>query len=338
MTSTGRTAWRASLAISLFVSTTPAASYAQAWLPPKGEGSLSIGVQSLHAGRHIEADGTKDSPVDLRMVNLILDVTYGLTSRVALDFGMPYIASRFRPVDPCLDPTGCADAENPATDNGRYYKTFQDFRLNVRYATLSRPFALTPSLEVVLPSHVYETEGHAAAGRDLRELGLGLHAGRALDPVSSNTYVHASYVFTLSQHLVHEGLDIGMNRSNAAFEVGHLLTRAVTVRGFGSWEATHGGLAWTNDLFDPASPLSMHEHIHDQAAKASYWHVGAGGAYSVNDSLSVNLSMLRTLSGRNTHEVGGFTLAATWTFGHGGAGIGALSNRLDQVALGAGRR
>jgi hypothetical protein len=312
----------------------PATSFAQAWLPARGEGSVSIGVQIFHVRWHLEFDGSEQEEADLRIKNVTTEATYGLTDRIALDFGIPYVASRFAAVaHPCPEPVlgylPCAFPESEAIDSGKYYGTLQDFRLNVRYAMWSRGLALTPSLAVVVPSHAYETHGHAAPGRHLRELGLGLNAGRPL-PRVPNSYVHASYVYTLAQRLVHKDLDLRVNRSNAEYEVGHQFTPALTVRGFGSWQRTHGGLEWTDDLV----PGSAHEEIHDQAARASYWRLGAGVVYSLNESLDINVSILTTMSGKNTHKVGGVIAGTTWTFGRGSGVLGVPSRKSRRPVVG----
>ena len=321
---TGRAVFARSTVVLALVCAAPVTSFAQAWLPSKGEGSVSIGFQSFHVRWHLERDGSEQEESNIHIRNMTADATYGLTDKVALDFGIPYVASRFGALShPCPEPVPgylpCAPAESDTIDNGNYYGTFQDFRLNVRYAMWNRGLALTPSLAVVLPSHGYETHGHAAPGRHLNELGLGLNAGRSLGPMRTNIYVHASYVYTIAQHLVHHDLDLHLNRSNADFEMGRALTPALTVRGFGSWQRTHGGLEWTDDLFASGS---VHEEIHDRAARAGYWRLGAGAAFSVTESLDVNVSVLSTVSGRNTHKVGGFVFGTTWTFRRGGGVIG----------------
>ena len=316
--SSSRAVLWASPAALILVCAVPARLFAQAWLPPKGASSVSIGLQSFHVPWHLEADGSEDERADIRINNVTAETTYGLSDKIALDFGLPYVASRYG-----------GDAPESARDDGTYYATFQDFRLNVRYAMSNRRgLALTPSLAVVLPSHEYDTLAHTAPGRHLYEVGLGLNAGRSLAPALPDTYVHAYYSYALAQRLVHEGLDLSLNRSNADVEVGHLLTSALTVRGFASWQRTHGGLEWTEE------DLGVHEDIHDRAARASYWRLGAGVTYSVNGSLDVSASVLTTVAGRNTHKVGGVVLSTTWTFGRGGAIVGVVQNTSQRVAPG----
>ena len=322
--------WRAVAAAWVLLCAHPVNCLAQAWLPPKGETSVTVGAQIFGVGWHLEFDGSKQERADVDIRNMTTDVTYGLSDRVAIDFGVPFVASRFKAIEPCPTPglLDCAIPDNPFVDNGTYYSTFQDVRANVRWAMVRRTFVMTPSIQIVIPSHSYETFGHVAAGRDLNEVGFGLNVGRTLAPLLPNSYLHARYQYSLAQHLTHENEELNLDRSTVEVEAGHAVTRALTVRALSTWQFAHGGLEWVDELF-------MSEHgmlIHDQAAKASYWHLGGGASYSVNDSLTISAFVLGTMSGKNTHKVGGLALSTTWTFG-GNTGLVGVppSNSLRRV-------
>ena len=301
----------------------PASASGQAWLPLKGEGSLTAGVQLFHVNWHLERDGSRQEEVNVQVRNVIADFTYGLTDRIALSAGLPLVSSRFGELaHPCPDPVvsesgaylylPCAFPESAKIDNGKFYTTFQDLRTTVRFGLWNRHVTITPSIGVVLPVHSYEVHGHAAPGRHLRELALGVHAGRSLGPRLPDTYVHASYVFSLSQHLEHHDLDLSLNRSNMEFEVGHQLASRLAVQGVLLFQRMHGGLEWVDELFAPGS---VHEEIHDQAAKASYRRASLGFSCSVNDRVDVSVSFLHTMAGRNSHQVDGVHIGTTWRFG-----------------------
>ena len=284
--------------------TLPPLAQAQAWLPPQGEGSVSVGVQELYVPYHLRFDGSAGPKAngDIRIHSMAVDATYGVSEKLAIDLALPrYIASRYGGVKP----------EGPR-DDGKYYATFQDLHLGLRYAIRQRGLALTPSVAVVLPSHGYETFGHVSPGRDLRELGLGFSAGRSLAPVLPETYVHAHYVYAIVEGVTHEGLDLSLNRSNTELEVGHLLTRALSIRGFGAWQHTYGGIEWTEEN------LALHHEIHDLAARAILFRLGGGAAYALNPSIEVFGAVLTTMSGRNTHKAGGVMFGTSWTFGRPG--------------------
>src|SRR5215467_48402 len=122
------------LVLIAFLSANPKSVLAQAWLPPKGETSVTTGVQMLSARWHFEFDGRQAEEMNESVRNVTTEATYGLADRVAIDFGIPFVASRFRAIDPCPTslPLACATPDNPTVDNGKYYATPQDFWFDVR--------------------------------------------------------------------------------------------------------------------------------------------------------------------------------------------------------------
>jgi len=323
----------AAVAIFLVASAHPALAFGQAWIPMKGEGSISTGFQAFHVHWHLERDGSRQEESNIQIRNVTADFTYGLTDRIAVSLGLPLVSSKFGELShPCPEPvlsdTGaflyipCSFPESEI-DKGSYYTAFQDFRASVRFGLWNRHITLTPSVGIVLPSHEYEIHGHAAPGRGLRTLDVGLHVGRSLGPRLPNTYAHASYVFAVSQRVKHHELDLSLNRSNAEVEVGHQLAPRLAVHGFLAWQHTHGGLEWVDELFAPGS---IHEEIHDQAAKASHRRAGFGMSYAVNGTVTINFSLLHTLAGKNSHQLDGVTLGTTWALGGGNDMVGGKKN------------
>jgi hypothetical protein len=72
---------------------------AQAFVPPKGEGSVSILFQDIAVKDHYY--GT--TPVDsgrIRTEVALFDVSYGLTDRVAVSVGLPLVAAKYSSVAP----------------------------------------------------------------------------------------------------------------------------------------------------------------------------------------------------------------------------------------------
>lgn len=323
----------AAAAFVLCVLASPSVARGQAWLPLKGEGAVSTGVQIFQVSWHLERDGSRQEETNVSIRNITADFSYGLTDRLAIGFGVPLVSSKWGELShPCPDPivsdTGafiylpCAVAENLELDNGKYYTALQDVRANLRYGLWTRHVTLTPFAGVVLPSHSYETYGHVAPGRRLSEVNVGFHAGRSLGPKLPDTYVQTTYAYTISEGVRHHELDLNLNRSNFDIEVGHQLTPRLLVQGFMTWQFAHGGLEWVDELF-----TSEHEEIHDRAAKASHRRGGVNLSIAVRPGLALNFSVLRTLAGKNSHKLDGFAVGTTWSF----------SRRGDEI-IGAGRQ
>src|SRR4029077_20651482 len=104
---------------------------AQAFLPPQGEGTVSMMFQDAAVRYHFLPTSAFDR-VHIRSESLIDDVTYGLTDNLAVTVGIPWIAARYRGATPhpLVDSSGPAPVfygANPV-DDGSYHQAFQDFR------------------------------------------------------------------------------------------------------------------------------------------------------------------------------------------------------------------
>ena len=72
----------------------PAMASAQAWLPPKGEGSVSITYQGLFSRDHLDRKG---DPFDRGRVSgssLLTGIEYGISDRVAIDAKIAVVANK----------------------------------------------------------------------------------------------------------------------------------------------------------------------------------------------------------------------------------------------------
>jgi len=113
---------RAALTLVVFLVTSSTA-FAQAWLPAKGEGNVSVLFSNTLSTRHYLPDVAYDrGHIDAN--TMLFDVTYGVSDRMAVTVGLPMVTSRYRGSFP----------HRPITlDDGNWHTSAQDFRLNVRY-------------------------------------------------------------------------------------------------------------------------------------------------------------------------------------------------------------
>jgi hypothetical protein len=273
---------------------------AQAWLPQQGEGRITLSYQNIHVRYHRNYLGEKLDLGPIRTHTSLVSFEYGLTSKLALDADIAHVASRYEGfVEPV--PHGPADT-------GDYNSTFQDARIALRYNAHYGAVVVTPFIGVVLPTHDYETRGHSAPGRSLRELQMGVNVGRDLEGVLPRTYIHGRYSYA-----VVEGVEeFNLNRSNAEGEFGYLATGRLALRFLAGWQRTHGGLDVPIDHDHP------HFHdIHDQATRANSVGLGGGATFSLTRSLDLHADYIRTVSGRNIHAPRGISLGISWRFSRG---------------------
>ena len=68
---------------------------AQAWVPPKGEATLSLGWGYSSADHHLTYLGAVDSPGDMLFHTALADLSYGVTDRLAVSVNLPFVVSRY---------------------------------------------------------------------------------------------------------------------------------------------------------------------------------------------------------------------------------------------------
>jgi hypothetical protein len=279
--------------------------FAQAWVPEKGEGSVSVTYQKTDVRYHYDSTGAKEDKGQIHSHTTVTSLEYGLTDKLALDIDLAYIASKWdHPRGPLfLRPHG-------PLDNGSFHPMFQDAHIGLRYNVLKRSVVVTPFIGFTIPTHDYEVHGHSAVGLGFKEFLVGANLGRRLGPPLPNGYVQVRYSFAMHKRFA----DLNLNRSNADWEVGWFATRSIALRFIGSWQKTHGGLA-----FHPDVKLTADEFdIHDRVARADYIQLGAGVTFSVNRSLDVHTAWAHTpIYARNIHGDKGFVIGFSWRFSRG---------------------
>jgi hypothetical protein len=285
---------------------------AQAWVPPKGEGSVSVLYQDLLVEKHFLAGGGKIDRGHIRSNNLLFDVTYGLTDRMTVTLVVPYISTEYSGTFPHPTPQ----------DNGKAHSAFQDVRFGVRYNIVDSPvLTITPFVGSNMPTHNYEYFAHAAYGTRVRELEVGTYVGRMIGPALPNTFVQARYSYSFAERIA----GIHHDRSNLDLEVGHLITPKVRAFVIGAGQTTHGGID-TPDAGWRAMPPELAPH-HDRVARLQMLDVGGGVQVSVSRSVEVFGSYVKTLAGRNAHALSrGITIGASWSFGRRAPSLVASSS------------
>jgi hypothetical protein len=259
---------------------------AQAWLFPKGEGTVSLSYQNLYVANHAFENGDAHDIGHTLSNALTLDVDYSFTDKLAVRVAVPFIAARYYGPTPHQLPM----------DDGTYHSTFQDFTTDVRYNLTKRRVVLTPFFRVVIPSNNYTYFAHSAAGRDQREYHFGTNFGRRLDPLIPKAYVQAQYSYAFVERV----LGIAPNRSNFEFQLGYFLTHRLSFLATGQGMYTHSGVGLDFTQFHAG--LSSDQWIHhDQIAKASLLDVGGGTSFALTPSWQIFLTVAHSIEGRNVH-------------------------------------
>lgn len=320
----------ATLAVPVALAMSAVPARAQAWLPPQGEGTVSILFSDVLANNHFF--GTQ--PVDagrVRSESMVVDVTYGVTDRLAISAAIPLVASEYtgnssspfavphpQPLYPGVNPL----------DDGSYHAVLQDFRLSARYNVVKkRGFALTPFVGSIVPSHDYAIFAHAAAGRHLNELQFGVSAAKLFESVLPGVFVQASYSYGVVQQV----LELSHNRSMWSAEAGYFVTPKLRLIGLSSGQMTHGGIDASAELaFDP-----IRFPVHDQITRDNFVTVGGGITYAVSEKIDLFGSVVHALAAaqRNSHQIDrGVTVGLTWSFSTRRANARAIASAEESLA------
>jgi hypothetical protein len=273
---------------------------AQAWVPSKGEGSVSVLFQDLFVRDHFFDRGQRADNGHIESNSLFFDITYGLSDKLAVTLGVPVVRARYTGSRP--HPT--------AQDDGATHSGFQDVRFAVRYNAVEGPLTITPFVGTRVPTHDYEYFAHASYGPRVRELEVGTYIGRVLDPVLPDGFVQVRYSYSFAEKIA--GID--HDRSSLDIEFGYFVAPRVRVFTMGSGMKTHGGIDVTEAGWR-ALPENVARH-HDRVGRLDLLDVGGGVQVSVSKSVDVFGSYMKSLAGRNTHALDrALTVGVSWSFG-----------------------
>jgi hypothetical protein len=303
----------------------PRAASAQAFLPPAGEGNVTISYQNLFARGHWDLNGDRmagESGRDPTQGHaIVMDVEFGLSERWAVNASLPYIWSRYEGSAP-HHVMGTGPVQE--WDNGEYHGTFQDFRVGVRYNVTRRPLAITPSVEVIIPSHHYASLAHAAVGKDLRAYVVGGAVGGFLDAFLPRLFFHTQVSYARVQDIAEiRPIEIRPNRSRVDGELGYFITPRLSVRFLESYQVTHHGV----DLISFATPMTegvIHDHpeipfppyrrFHDRLQRSNYLTLGGAVGFALNDSLEVFVDAAKMVWGESVHPLRAITVGVNKHF------------------------
>jgi hypothetical protein len=290
---------------------------AQAWAPRAREGDVTFVVQTIdHIGR-ISTDYWFDCCVTTN-VAFVVDAHYGVTDRLSISAGVPYVFAKFSGKDPTkpAPPPPPAWYTPVAVDTCKcLHSSFQDVSVGAHYNLFKvrRSFSLTTSVTTGMPSHAYQYVGEAVVGFGLKELSLSADAGQRLDFLLPGLSIDGRYAYSL----VEQVLDMSHNRSNIGLDAGYTLPKRLVGHVILSWQRTHGGLSIlkNGDLVMPdgtAAPPEAYTEFH-RLLQDNYFQAGGGASYGWRE-WEVSFSFLKTVSGYNTHNVHVYTMSASRSF------------------------
>lgn len=309
--------------VALGVGALPGRALAQAWLPARGDGTVTITFQDTLARGELTTDGRLLNDQDtVRAHGLTSEVEWGLTDRIALNLALPFVMAKYRGDAP--HPLN-VHGEPSAVDDGTYHGGAQDFHIGIRYGLKAGTLAIAPLAEVIIPSHHYESLGHSVVGKDLRGFRMGVNVGGFLDAFAPGLYVQTQLSHTVVQRVA----GIRANRSGLDSEVGYFVTPRFALRFVESLLIVHDG----TDFPDPRLGIPIFGLNHDRLQKNRILNLGAGIAFAFTDALSGFAAVAGMAWGRNVHPHRGITVGLNWRFRTGSGAVAPSRNPGPRLGL-----
>jgi len=279
----------------------------QAFIPTAGDGTVSASFQSIRSSPQLDGTGAKGETGPWDTQALIWHVEYGLTDKIAVHASLPFMLTRYQGVIP-----------HSEYDDGSYHGAFQDFYLGVRYGVVQSPgFALAPFVEVVIPSHRYESISQSSPGRDLRVLLVGTAVGGFLDGILPGLYYQTRISYGFAQDVV----DIRPNRTGIDSAIGYFVNPRFGVQFVQTFQYSHNGMWFTfnpefrADITGGGEVTDDHWINHDRLLRARVLAFGGGMTYALNESVGLFATATTSTWGRSLpRPERAFTVGVNWSF------------------------
>ena len=300
---------------------------AQAFIPARGDGAISVSYQSIATrGQHgASGEWFSNAPQIPQLPGESTDThaviwyfEYGLTERIAVHASLPYMQVRYE--GPIPHTTGF-NGQPSDLDDGTYHGTFQDFYFGTRFKAVESPrFALTPFVEVIIPSHDYESLAQSAVGRDLRALVVGAAVGGFADYLLPGLHfqTRVSYAF------VQRAVDIRPNRTGIDSSVGYFVTPRLAIQFIQTFQLTHNGVDFVGlpdvlVIHDGRPWKAEYDRNHDRLVRANSLNFGGGVSFQLTERVGVFATYGKLAWGQNLPAPRSVTVGMNWGFHTRGA-------------------
>jgi len=297
---------------------------AQAWIPARGEGTVSVTYQNYDVAGHYDARGRKNNNGGTQSQATVAEVDYGITDTMSVTVNLPFIASKY--TGPPVYFVGGVETHPGPLDDGTYHGAFQDVRVEVRRLFWAGPIPVAPFIGASFPTHDYETVGEAVPGRHRRDLQVGANIGVNLDRLLAGGYVHGRYAYATAQRI--EGF--AFTRSNVDVEIGIPVASRFVLRGLVGEQIRHQGPS--------VQELTVDWEDHDRFIAPSYTNLGVGASVPIG-GVDVYALWLGTVRGSNgAHRARTIAAGVTFAFASRLRGLGSPSATAPELRRRSGDR
>lgn len=256
----------------------------------KGDFSLGLEYQFVRTGKFDSSIGDIDiGNTDSHV--MMLSGQYAISDRWSVSASLPYIKKRHQgalPHNPTLDLTEYPEADQSLLDDGNFHNDWQDLYVSVSYRAREGRLSLYPFVSVGLPTNDYPFYAHAAAGRNIWHIPVGV----AFDftPYFSDFSLSGDVAYVLTEKSL--GVDISHWLIN--LDARYYLTPGFAPRLFLSIKHGTKGLDFPND-FNVFALNDEAWYFHDRTIKHNFVNGGVGFDWILNEKYVVYASVLTML-------------------------------------------
>lgn len=247
-------------------------------LAETGDGSLRLEYQYIRTGAFDSSVGEIDiGHTDAHVI--MLSGSYSFSDRITAYASLPWIRKRHKgalPHDATVDFQNYEPPDLSVVDDGTYHSDWQDLFIGVQYLARSERLTLSPFISYGLPTNDYPFYGHAAVGRNLWHVPVGV--AWSFEPYFDKWYLDGSVAYVFTEKTL--GVDVSHWLADISF--GYYVTDRFAPRVFVNTKYGSEGLDWPND-FNLANLDSAEFYNHDRTIKHNWVNAGVGFDLILND-------------------------------------------------------
>jgi hypothetical protein len=273
-----------------------------------GRGSLRLEYQFIRTGAFDSSIGD----IDIGNTDghtFLLSAEFALNDRWTLFASLPWISKRHQgalPHDPVNDITEWDPPDLTLVDDGDFHSDFQDLYVGVSYLAKSGALSLAPFVSYGLPTHNYPIYAHAAVGRNIWHVPVGV--AWSYLPHFSDFYFSGDVAYVFSQKTL--GVDISHWLINTT--VSYYVTPSFAPKVFVSIKHGTEGLDWPDD-YDITALNDQKWYYHDRMIKHNFINGGVGFDWILNDRYQLSGSWFTMLRPDQVNKIDyAYTLGMTW--------------------------
>ena len=257
----------------------------------KGDGSIRLEYQFVKTGEFDSSIGEIDIGETESHV-FMFSGSYAVTDRWTMSASLPWIKKRHQgalPHNPTLDLTAFPQADQSLIDDGNFHSDWEDLYLSATYAAVQGDrWSVSPFLSIGAPTNDYPFYAHAAVGRNIWHVPVGVAFN--FKPYFSDFSfgADAAYVFTEKSR----GVDTSHWLVN--LDVSYYVLPDLAAKVFVSIKHGTQGLSFPDD-FDLGALNDEAWYLHDRTIKHNFINGGIGFDWLFSEKYMLSASALTML-------------------------------------------